>query len=155
MLVTGAIFHVRSLLFMFGVLAVIGAIYGLAMLTARRRRGAELDHRARGFRWWWVAAGVLGLMQAGMGIGQLIDDPKKENVFALVVFGAFAALIFGGMALRDRRTGNWMIATGALPMLPFIWIYFPPVLALVTIVMALSDNLRMSAQGPSALAHGA
>lgn len=35
-----------------------------------------------------------------------------------------------------------MIATGVLPLVP--WMIAPPILALTVIVMALSDNVRMS-----------
>jgi hypothetical protein len=126
-------------------LAFVGLVFGVASLLGRRGdMGAEHDYAARKFRWWWVPAGLIGAFQALAMIGQLIDEPKKENVFALVLIGVFSALVFGGMAVHNRRAGNWMIAAGVLPMLPMIWWYAPPVVSLLVIVMALADNVRMA-----------
>jgi hypothetical protein len=122
----------------------VAVLYGIATLVSRTGRGAEYDYAAPTRRWWWAIAGLLGAAELFMGVGQLIDDPKKENVFALAIFTAFAALVFGGMFVRNRVAGNWMIATGALPMVPWFWMIAPPILALVVIVMALSDNIRMA-----------
>ncbi|MEX2392941.1 MAG: hypothetical protein WD826_00535, partial [Actinomycetota bacterium] len=125
------------------ILAFFAVLYGIATLISRTGRGAEHDYAVRPRRWWWAIAGLLGTVELFVGVGQLIDDPKKENAFALVIIGGFAALTFGGMFMRNRSAGNWMIATGALPMLPSIWMIVPPFLAMIVIVMALSDNIRM------------
>ncbi len=152
MLVTGAVLAVSTMLVTIGVLAALGLVYAsAALLAARGGRGAEYDYGARRFRWWWVPAALVGAFEALFGIGQLIDDPKLTNLFALIAIGGFAALVFGGMAVRNRRAGNWMIATGVLPMVPFIWMVFPPIVALLVIVMALSDNLRLSGRTPAAV----
>jgi hypothetical protein len=153
MLVTGAIFNTSSLFVALAVFAALGVVYGIAALAARRTKGAEFDYRTRAFRWWWVPAGLLGAFQLVFMIGQLIDDPKIENVFALAIMGVFSALVFGGMATRNRKASNWMIATGVLPMLPLgIWIVVPSIVALVVIVMALSDNIRMGSTAPAGAA---
>ena len=149
-LVTGAAASVSGGLFAIGILALLALVYAIATLLARRGElGTEHDYAARTFRWWWVPAGLLGTFQLVFMIGQLIDDPKIENVFALAVIGAFSALVFGGMRVRNRRAGNWMIATGVLPMLPFIWVVVPPLVSLLVIVMAMSDNNRMMRAQPA------
>jgi hypothetical protein len=149
-LVIGAGEWMTGGLFAAAMLAAIGVIYGVAMLIGRRKAlGAEYDYGTRRFRWWWVPAAALGAFQVLMMAGQLIDDPKKENVFALCLIGAFSALVFFGMRISNRRRGNWMIATGVLPMLPFFWIVAPTVVALLVIVMALADNVRMSTPRPA------
>lgn len=136
-----------------GFAAVVGAIAGLAWLSSRvGKAGAERDYNVRAFRWWWVPAVALGLYELVFAIGMLIDDPKKENVFALAVIGGFAALIFFGLATKARRRGNWMVAVGALPMLPFFWMWPAALTALVVVVAAVSENFRISAGTEPALA---
>jgi hypothetical protein len=141
MLVTGTVLSV----FPFVVAGVLGVIYLVATLVARSGAlGAEHDYAGSSKRWWWILAALLAAFQVTFMIGQLIDDPKIENVFALAVVSAFSALIVAGMVIHNRRAGNWMIATGVLPMVPFVWVVVPPIAALVVIVMALSDNMRMT-----------
>jgi hypothetical protein len=148
--VTGAASSVSGGAFALGIIALLAILYGIAALLARRGAlGAEHDYAARTFRWWWVPAGLIGAFQLLFMTGQLIDDPKIENVFALAVVAAFSALVFGGMAVRNRRAGNWMIATGVLPMVPFIWVVVPPLVSLLVIVMAMSDNIRMTRAQPA------
>jgi hypothetical protein len=146
MLVTGAGASVSGGLFALAMLALVAVIYGVATIVGRRgAMGAEHDYAgSRRFRWWWVPAALLAAFQLVFMVGQEIDDPKPENLLALLVIGAFSALVFAGMRIRDRQRGNWMIATGVLPMLPFIWVVVPPIVSLLVIVMALSDNIRMS-----------
>ena len=146
MLVTGTSGGRVTFLIAFVVLFAIGLVLAISTIIGSSRAGAEYDYGARKFRWWWVPAALAGAVELFIGIGQLIDDPKKENVFALAVMLAFAGLVFGGMAVRNRVAGNWMIATGVLPMVPWFWMVVPPILGLVVIVMALSDNVRMSKQ---------
>ncbi len=149
LLATGA-FAISSVVVSLSILAALGILYAVVALVGTRGvRGAEHYYGQRGFRWWWIPAGLIGAFEGLFGIGQLIDDPKASNVAAMVIMGGFAALIFGGMAVRNRRAGNWMIATGVLPMLPWFWMIAPPILALVVIVMALSDNVRMSSAQPA------
>jgi hypothetical protein len=144
MFVTGTSFGRVWFVVTLVVLFAIGAVLAVATLIGSSRAGAEYDYGARKFRWWWVPAALAGAVELFIGFGQLIDDPKKENAFALVIMLAFAGLVFGGMAIRNRVAGNWMIATGVLPMVPWFWMVVPPILGLVVIVMALSDNVRMS-----------
>ena len=146
MLVTGVSFGRSSLMVTLVALFVIGVIYAVSTLIGSRRVGAEYDYTGRRFRWWWVPAALAGAAELFIGVGQLIDDPKIENVAALGILGAFAGLVFAGMAIRNRIAGNWMIAAGVLPMIPWFWMIVPPVLGLVVIVMALADNVRMAAR---------
>jgi hypothetical protein len=53
------------------------------------------------------------------------------------------------MKVRNRRAGNWMIATGVLPMLPIFWVIAPTVAALIVIVCALADNIRIARPRPA------
>jgi hypothetical protein len=144
MLVTGTSFGRESFMVTLVVLVAIGAVLAVATLIGKSRAGAEYDYSKRRLHWWWVPAAVVGAAELLVGFGQLIDDPKPENVFALAIMLGFAGLVFGGMALRNRIAGNWMIATGALPMVPWFWMVWPPIVGLVVIVMALADNVRMS-----------
>lgn len=150
MLVTGAAASVSGGIFAAAVLAYLGLVFGISALVSRRSPGAEHDYVKPGKRWWWIVAAVLGMFQLVFMTGQLIEDPKAENVAALAVVSAFSALVFGGMIVRDRRVGNWMIAVGVLPMLPFIWVVLPPIASLLVIVMALSDNMRIAQAQPAA-----
>jgi hypothetical protein len=149
-LVTGAAASVPGGMFAVGILALLAMVYGVSALLARRGAlGAEHDYSARRKHWWWIPAALVGAFQLLFMAGQLIEDPKIENVFALAVVGAFSALVFGGMAVSNRRAGNWMIATGVLPMVPFIWVVVPPLVSLLVIVMAMSDNIRMTRAQPA------
>ncbi|HVL82403.1 MAG TPA: hypothetical protein VM840_12515 [Actinomycetota bacterium] len=147
MLVTGLGPDIRSAFVPLLILAGLVALMGIAAATSRA--GAERTYAVEGRRWWWIPAGLLGLLQVAMGVGQFIDDPSSSNLGALVLFVLFGGLILGGMSVQNRVAGNWMIAAGALPMLPFVWMVGPPVLALVTIVMAVSDNLRAARRAPA------
>jgi hypothetical protein len=150
-LVTGAIFEVSSILTALSIFAALGILFAVIAVVGRKTgHGAEHDYAGRKFRWWWVPAALIGAFEGLFAVGQLIDDPKLTNVVALGIIGGFAALVFFGMAVRNRRAGNWMIATGVLPMLPFFWMIVPPILALLVIVMALSENVRMSDRAPAA-----
>lgn len=142
--VTGVSFGRRTLVLCFLALIAIGVIFAMSTLIGSRRVGAEYDYTGRRFRWWWVPAALAGAVELLIGAGQMIDDPKIENAAALGIMLAFAGLVFGGMAIRNRVAGNWMIATGVLPMIPWFWMIVPPVLGLVVIVMALADNVRLS-----------
>ncbi len=136
--------------FVVGLFATFGLLYLVVAAFARTgRRGAEFDYSSRHLRWWWIPAGLVGAFEGLFGVGQLIREPKWENAVALVVLSAFAALVFGGLFIRNRRAGNWMIAFGVAPMLPFFWIVIPTVVALVVIVAAMAENVRMSHPHPA------
>jgi hypothetical protein len=151
MVVTGVSFGRSMLIVTLAALFAIGAVLTIATIIGSSRMGAEYDYSSRRIRWWWVPAALAGAVELFIGVGQLIDDPKIENVAALGIMGGFAALVFGGMAVRNRIAGNWMIATGVLPMIPWFWMVVPPVLGIVVIVMALAENVRLSGRPRAAV----
>lgn len=86
-------------------------------------------------KWWLYAAGFIGLAMAFLGIGNLQGEdggPLYGKIVAAAVAGAFAGLILGGLAVRNRNVvrGNVMIGVGVLPatlLTSILW--FPPVAA--------------------------
>ncbi len=85
--------------------------------------------------WWLFAAGFIGIAMAVLGVGNLLGDdggPLYGKIVAVAVAAAFAGLIFGGLAVRDRNEvrGSIMIGVGVLPgtlLLALFW--FPPAAA--------------------------
>jgi hypothetical protein len=151
-MVVGSAFSVATLLVLLAELGVAGLIIGAAMLIGRRGSlGAEHDYAGRRFRWWWVPAGLIGAAEVTMITAQLIREPKGTNLFAFALISTFAALVFGGLATKNRRRGNIMIAIGVAPVMALFWSIVPPILALLVIVMALSDNARMSSRPQAAV----
>jgi hypothetical protein len=140
--IVGSGFSAATALVLAAEIGIAAAIAGIAYLVSRTTRGAEHAYGARRFRWWWVPAGAVGLAETVTITWQLIAVPKGTNVFAFFLVNSFAALIYGGLAIRNRRTGNWMIAAGTLPVMALFWMIYPALVALLVIVMALSDNMR-------------
>lgn len=147
--VVGSAFSVATLLVLLAELGVATLIGGVAFLIGRRARGAEYDYAGRKFRWWWVPAGLIGATEVIMITKQFIDEPKATNLFAMVVICSFAALVFTGLAIRNRRAGNWMIVAGIVPVTTLFWLIYPAVVALVVMVCALADNVRMARARPA------
>jgi len=142
--VIGSHFTVQTAMIIGIQLGIVAILLGVGSLLGRRVRGAEYDYALRRLRWWWIPAGILGALEVVFSVGQLIRDPKATNLFAMLVLCGFAALVFGGMTSRNRRTGNYMIAAGVLPGIPLFWLIFPTVLAFTVIVNALADNVRIA-----------
>ncbi len=86
-------------------------------------------------KWWLMAAGLIAVALATFGIGNLLEDdggPLYGKIVAASVGVAFAALIIGGLAVRDRNRArsSLMIGVGLLPatlLTSLFW--FPPVAA--------------------------
>lgn len=138
--VTGS-FFVGSLIIIGGT----GLIVGIAALLSRTgSRSAESVYAPSRWPWWALLAGALAVFEVVFVSRQLITEPKKENVFALGVMLAFAALFTGGVALRrrGRSGGNWMIAAVGLPMLMAPWWVWPPILGLAVMLGAISEVFR-------------
>ena len=147
--VVGSGFNAQTALIIGIQLGIVGVLLAAGSLVGRRVHGAEYDYALRRLRWWWVPAGILGAAEIVMSIGQLVREPKGTNVFAMFVLCGFAALIIAGMATRNRRAGNYMIAAGVLPGIPVFWLIVPTLLALVVIVNALADNFRIANPRPA------
>jgi len=147
--VIGAGFNMQMALIIGIQLGVVALLLGVGSLIGRRVRGAEYDYAVRRLRWWWIPAAISGAMEVVFSVAQLIREPKASNVAAMFLLCGFAALIFAGMATRNRRTGNYMIAAGVLPGIPLFWLIFPTVLSFVVIVNALADNFRIAHPQPA------
>jgi len=147
--VIGSGFNMEMALIVGIQLGIVAVLLGAGSLLGRRVRGAEYDYALRRLRWWWIPAGILAAMEVVFPVGQLIREPKPSNVFAMFLLCGFAALVFGGMTSRNRRTGNYMMAAGVLPGIPLFWLIFPTVLAFTVIVNALADNVRIAHPRPA------
>lgn len=142
--IVGSHFSIQTAIVIGIQLGIVAILLGVGTLIGRRVRGAEYDYSNRRFRWWWVPAGLLGAAEVVMSVGQLINEPKGTNLFAMFVLCGFASLVFAGMRVHNRRAGNYMIAGGVLPALGLFWMIFPTILAFVVIVNALADNFRIA-----------
>jgi hypothetical protein len=147
--VIGSGFTQETTIIMAAELGILAILLGAGALLGRRVRGAEYDYTHRRLRWWWIPAGLLGAAEVVMSIGQLVREPKAANVFGLLILCGFAALVFAGMAIRNRRAGNYMIAAGVVPVASIFWLVYPTVLAVVVIVNALADNFRIAHPRPA------
>lgn len=131
------------------------AALGLALTGSFKKERSRGSTPARKFGsrdWWVVLAGLLGLVQIVMITGQMINDPKWENAVALAIVGGLGALALAGtwFRTRSRSTGDWMIIVGVLPFCALFWAVWPPVIALVVIVMAAIDSAGGRASRQSA-----
>ena len=131
------------------------AVMALALTGSFKRERARGNTPSGKFGvrdWWVVLAGLLGLVEIVMITGQLINDPKWENALALAIVGGLGVVALAGtwFRSRSRSTGDWMIVVGVLPFCALFWAVWPPVVALVVIVMALIDSARGRASEQSA-----
>lgn len=112
-----------------------------AVIARRNRASAERAYAVRSWPWWSYVAAAIAVLYLVFGVGQLIADPKVENVAALFAMIVLSSMIAGGLALRrkGRVGGNWLIITGALPLFPVYWLVWPPVLATLAMVGAMSE----------------
>lgn len=139
------------ILFVFGMMTA--AV--LAFVWARRRSNAPTELLYGGaapkrWTWWTVLAVLFAVVYVLNGIGMLIDDPKPENVFALALSIALAAMIFFGLRLRSqaRVGGNVMVIIAAVPGLSVFWLIFPTVVGLAIILGASIEIARAAPRAP-------
>jgi len=97
-----------------------------------RARNAAPAGRVGLGQWWLVPAVALGLAELALAIGQLVSDPKVENVVALGIW----------LRTRSRSSGDLLIALGVLPSAALFWHPVPPILVAAVIVAAIIDSLR-------------
>ena len=135
--VTGS-FFVGSLIVIGGAGFIVGAA---ALLSRLGSRSAESVYSRPRWPWWTLLAGALTIFEVAIVAGQLIHEPKKENVFALGVMLLIAGLFTGGILLRNRGRvgGNWMIATVGAPMLMAPWWIWPPILGIAVMLGAITE----------------
>ena len=101
--------------------------------------------------WWLVLAGLVGIVEVAFGVAIPIEEGAS---FDTVGGGALVAtaglLLLGGIAVRRRRSrvaGDIMIAVGALPMIPWLWIIPLPLAGLTVIVASAFDSAEARSLG--------
>jgi len=106
----------------------------LAKSALSERMETTMDTLRQG--WWRFAAGLISTSIAVAAFGNLfgnwIDDgPRAGKIGASVVTLIAAALVFGGIAIRERRPyrGSVMIGVGVLPAVALISVPWFPLLA--------------------------
>ncbi|MEX1046616.1 MAG: hypothetical protein WD757_04405 [Actinomycetota bacterium] len=109
-----------------------------------RARNAVPAGKIGARQWWVVLAAVMAVVEIVFVVGQLIQDPKIENVGALAIVGTFGLVALTGVWLRSRSrsSGDWMIVVGILPFAGLFWLIFPAVLAVIVITFAVIDSLK-------------
>lgn len=127
----------------------------LGLIWARRHTNRPTEYLYGGaapkrWTWWTVLAALFAIVYVLNGIGMLIDDPKPENVFALVLSIGFAAMIFFGLRLRSqaRVAGNVMVIIAAVPGLSVFWLIVPTVVCLAIIIGASIEIARAAPKAP-------
>lgn len=133
--------------FIVGIAVLLLAAAGMGLSGALKRdrsRVARGAGKLTGRDWWVVVAALAGLLQIGAVVGQAINAPSKENVFAMGIVSAFGLLLLGGAWYRtkSRTAGDWMIVIGILPFFGLWWMIWPSVIGLLVLTMALIDSSR-------------
>ena len=97
----------------------------LARSALAERMEATVNTLRRG--WWRFAAGLISISMAVTAIGNLFgnwfDEGPHDGKIGVVALTLFAsALVFGGIALRERRPyrGSMMVGFGLLPAVALI-----------------------------------
>jgi hypothetical protein len=101
--------------------------------------------------WWLVLSALVGLFEVAFGVAIPLHDGVNFNTIGGGAIVATAGLlILGGIAVRRRRSriaGDLMIAVGAMPMMPWLWIIPLPVAGLTVIVAATVDAAEARSLG--------
>jgi len=93
--------------------------------------------------WWLILAALVGLFEVGFGVAIPLEEGTSfDTVGGGAILAAAGLLVLGGIAVRRQRsriTGDIMIAVGAVPTLPWLWMILPPLLGLPVILAAVFD----------------
>jgi hypothetical protein len=102
--------------------------------------------------WWLVLAALVGLFEVGFGVAiPLTEGANFDTVGGGGLIATAGLLVLGGVAVRQRRSrlaGDAMMAVGAIPMLPWVWIIPLPLAGLTVIVAAILDVAEARSLGP-------
>ena len=109
--------------------------------------------------WWLVLAALVGIFEVGFGVAiPLTEGANFDTVGGGALIAAAGLLVLGGLAVRRQRsriTGDAMIAVGAVPTLPWVWMILPPLLGLPVIVAAVFDVAEARSLGERGTSLGA
>jgi hypothetical protein len=101
--------------------------------------------------WWLMLAGLVGTFEVAFGVAIPIEEGANfDTVGGGALIATAGLLMLGGLAVRRRRSrvaGDMMIAVGALPMLPWVWMILPPLAGLTVIVAAAFDSAEARSLG--------
>jgi hypothetical protein len=102
--------------------------------------------------WWLVLAALVGLFEVGFGVAiPLQEGANLDTVGGGGLIATAGLLVLGGITVRQRRSrlaGDAMMAVGAIPMLPWVWIIPLPLAGLTVIVAAILDVAEARSLGP-------
>jgi len=101
--------------------------------------------------WWLILAALVGLFEVAFGVAiPLHDGVNFDTIGGGAIVATAGLLVLGGIAVRRRRSriaGDLMIAVGAMPMMPWLWIIPLPVAGLTVIVAATVDAAEARSLG--------
>jgi MYXO-CTERM domain-containing protein len=101
--------------------------------------------------WWLVLAGLVGIFEIAFGVAIPLEEGANfDTVGGGALIAAAGLLMLAGIAVRRRRSriaGDIMIAVGALPMIPWLWIIPLPLAGLTVIVASAFDSAEARSLG--------
>jgi hypothetical protein len=101
--------------------------------------------------WWLILAALVGLFEVAFGVAIPIEEGATfDTVGGGSIIVTAGLLMLVGIAVRRRRSrvaGDLMIAVGAMPMMPWLWIIPLPVAGLTVIVAATVDAAEARSLG--------
>jgi hypothetical protein len=101
--------------------------------------------------WWLILAALVGLFEVAFGVAIPLEEGANfDTIGGGSIIATAGLLVLGGIAVRRRRSrlaGDLMIAVGAMPMMPWLWIIPLPVAGLTVIVAAIVDAAEARSVG--------